>query len=275
MNEHEFAELAAGAALGALSPDDQQRYHAALVENPQWQRIADADAAVAAMLSDGVAPVAPSADIRSSLLARIAITPQNGEVYVDPASSAATSARESDSEEGDDQASTEPSHRAARGEEADVKAPARRLRVLFALAACLALLVGVGIGTVALNDYLNRPASVVALQEIQSADDAQQASVELADGGTATAHWSASVGEAVLVADGIASLPDDQDYELWFVRGDQPISAGVFEAQGGEATALLSGDMHEGDVIAVTVEQAGGSPDGTPTSTPIVAIPTA
>ncbi|PCE14774.1 hypothetical protein AUC47_15520 [Microbacterium sp. SZ1] len=274
MNENEFAELAAGAALGALSPDDQQRYHAALAANPEWQKIADADAAVAALLAEGVAPVAPPADLRASLLARIATTPQNGEVFVE-AADAAGSAREADSEEGDDQASTAASHRPALGGETGAEAPARRLRVLFALAACLALLVGVGVGTVALNDYLNRPASVVALQEIQSADDAQQASVELADGGTATAHWSASVGEAVLVADGIASLPDDQDYELWFVRGDQPISAGVFEAQDGEATALLSGEMHEGDVIAVTIEQAGGSPDGSPTTDPVIAIPTA
>jgi len=274
MNENEFAELAAGAALGALSPDDQQRYHAALVANPEWQRIADADAAVAATPAEGVAPVAPPVDLRSSLLARIATTPQNGEVFVESAP-ANGSAREPDSEEGDDQASTASDRRPALGGETGAKAPARRLRVLFALAACLALLVGVGVGTVALNDYLNRPASVVALQEIQSADDAQQASVELADGGTATAHWSASVGEAVLVADGIASLPDDQDYELWFVRGDQPISAGVFEAQDGSATALLSGDMHEGDVIAITVEQAGGSPSGAPTSDPIAAIPTA
>jgi anti-sigma-K factor RskA len=33
--------------------------------------------------------------------------------------------------------------------------------------------------------------------------------------------------------------------------------------------------MHEGDVIAVTVEPAGGSPTGQPTSDPIIAIPTA
>ncbi|WP_404438075.1 hypothetical protein LG322_03745 [Microbacterium aerolatum] len=43
----------------------------------------------------------------------------------------------------------------------------------------------------------------------------------------------------------------------------------------GEATALLDGSMHEGDVIAVTVEQAGGSPTGLPTTEPIIAIPTA
>jgi anti-sigma-K factor RskA len=269
MNEQEFAELAAGAALHALSPDDQQRYHAALAAHPEWQRTVDADAETAALLADAVAPVAPAPGIRAALLARIAETPQNGETYVDGASSSGTAT----SEPADSPQPKQGSDGFVRA--AHAKRPVRPLRILFALAACLALLVGVGLGTAALNDYLNRPASVVALDDIRGADDAQQATVDLADGGTATAHWSASLGTAVLVADGIASLPDDETYELWFVRGDTPVSAGVFDAEQGGATALLKGDMHEGDVIAVTVEQAGGSPDGTPTSEPIVMIPTA
>lgn len=264
MNEQEFAELAAGAALDALSPDDAQRYHAALVEHPEWHRIVAVDAESAAFLSVGVAPAAPAPGIRSELLARIAMTPQTGEVVPSGSASGASDAAE--------QKTSVPETAAG----ATVpKAPAHPLRVLFALAACLALLVGVGVGAVALNDYVNRPASVVALQDIQSAEDAQEASIELADGGSATAHWSASLGTAVLVADGIETLPEDQAYELWFVRGETPISAGVFEADGGDATAILAGEMHEGDVIAVTVEQAGGSPSGLPTTDPVIAIPTA
>lgn len=266
MNEQEFAELAAGAALDALSPDDAQRYHAALVAHPEWQRIVDVDAESAAFLSVGAAPVTPAPGIRSDLLARIAMTPQTGEVV--DAGSASDAA--SDAPEPQETAIAETAAGAT-----VPKAPAHPLRVLFALAACLALLVGVGVGAVALNDYVNRPASVVALQDIQSAEDAQEASIELADGGTATAHWSASLGTAVLVADGIEPLPEDRAYELWFVRGETPISAGVFEADGGDATAVLAGEMHEGDVIAVTVEQAGGSPSGLPTTDPVIAIPTA
>ena len=262
MNEQEFAELSAGAAIGALSPEDRVRYDEALAAHPEWQRIARADAEAVALLADAVTPVAPPAGIRDSLLARIAATPQNVDTSspVQPVASAPSAP----SVPGDAPVSA-----------GSQKAPARRLRILFALAACLALLVGVGVGTVALNGYLNRPASVIALEEIQSAGDAQQASIELADGGSATAHWSASLGTAVLVTDGIATLPDDRSYELWFVRGETPISAGVFEVHDGDATAVLAGDMHEGDVIAVTVEQAGGSPDGQPTTDPVIAIPTA
>ncbi|MBN9184524.1 MAG: anti-sigma factor, partial [Microbacterium sp.] len=59
MNEQDFAELSAGHALHALSPDDERRYSAALAAHPEWQRIADRDAATAAALADGVAAEAP------------------------------------------------------------------------------------------------------------------------------------------------------------------------------------------------------------------------
>ncbi|MFJ4222661.1 anti-sigma factor domain-containing protein [Microbacterium sp. NPDC089695] len=261
MNESEFRELAAGAALGALSPDDQQRYHAALAANAGWGDDVDADAETAALLAYAATPVTPPASIRAALMERIASTPQNGDSHVEPVRAPETTAAENVDER----------HVPA----AHARRERRPLRILFALAACLALLVGVGVGTAAINDYMNRPASVVALDDIRGASDAQQATVQLADGGSATAHWSASLGTAVLVADGIATLPDDESYELWFVRGDEPVSAGVFDAHDGGATALLDGEMHEGDAIAVTVEQAGGSPTGTPTSEPIVVIPTA
>ncbi|WP_341955019.1 anti-sigma factor [Microbacterium sp. LWH13-1.2] len=283
MNEQEFAELAAGAALDALSPDDQQRYHAALALHPEWQRIADEDADSAALLSTGVAPTVPSPDIRAALLARIAVTPQSGDVIV--TGSAPDALPESapdvlpesapDAKSAPDVApvvSTQPS---SIGGEASPKAPAHRLRILFALAACLALLVGVGVGAVAVNEYLNRPASVIALQDIQASGDAQQASVQLESGGTATAHWSASLGKSVLVTDGVPALSAGETYELWYVRGETPIPAGVFAVDDGAATAVLDGEMHAGDVIAVTVEQAGGSPSGLPTTDPVVVIPTA
>ncbi|WP_091028883.1 anti-sigma factor [Microbacterium oxydans] len=259
MNEKEFAELAAGAALHALSAEDERRFHDALAAHPEWQTIVEADAGAAGMLAETAATVDPPASIRSALLAQIAVTPQW---------------RASDGDE-PRAAAPEPVSRAAEEPAVESPQPRRWTRTVFALAACLALLVGVGIGAVALNQQLNRPASVVALQEIEAAGDAEQATVALDDGGTATAHWSGSVGKAVLVADGLPNPGEGETYELWFVRGDAPVSAGVFDVDGGDATALLDGDMQAGDAIAVTVEQAGGSPTGQPTTDPVIVIPTA
>lgn len=241
MNENEFAELAAGHALHALSDADEQRYADALRAHPEWSAVAAHDAETAAMLAEASPPAAPPASIRDALLAQIAVTPQIAEPHTD--------------------------------ERPVPLRPKRRL--WFALAASIALVVALGVGTALLVPLLTPPASVVALEDIEAAPDARQATVELESGAQATAHWSASEGSAVLVVDGLEALEGGLTYELWFVRGEEPVSAGVFETDAGSATALLEGRMQEGDVIAVTVEQSGGSPAGVPTTDPILAIPTA
>ena len=379
MNEQEFAELAAGHALHALSPDDETRYREALAEHPEWEGVALVDAAVAASLAEGAGRVAPPLTMRSTLLARIGSLPQVPPVAGAAGSGAGVSgalrrdrsgrAGDGDEPAGEDvteaveaeveaveaeseavEAETEAVEAEAEGveieseaveaeterdptdplivllgtvpdatddtaesatattalpvEPADAAVPietelpddappsaaaepvptttamqavARRnwTRGLLALAACLTLLVGVGFGAGALYNWMNRPAAVVALDEIESAPDAQSATVVEEEGLTATVHWSEQLGKVVLVSDGLPSIPEDETFELWFVRGDEAISAGTFAPDGSAATTALEGEMQPGDVIAVTVEPAGGAPDGTPTSDPIVAVPTA
>lgn len=268
MNEKEFAELAAGAALHALSPAEERLFRSTLEEHPEWQGIVAQDAETAGLISAASAPAAPPASIRSALLAQIATTPQSGPQTDDAPTPPALGE--------DSAAATAVAGAGGAGGAGAAEHPRRHwTRSIFALAACLVLLVGLGIGAAALNGYLSRPASVVALEQIQAAEDAEQATVELEGGGTATAHWSAELGTAVLVTDGIAAPSSGEDYELWFVRGETPVSAGILPVDDGEGAAVLAGDMHEGDVIAVTVEEAGGSPTGKPTTDPVIAIPTA
>lgn len=284
MNEQEFAELSAGAALHALSPDEERRFRAALAVHPEWRSIARQDADAAAALASVVEPVSPPDGIRSALLARIAETPRtDGRTPVADVEAPRGAARptpkddDGDARAGNLRASgvAEPAAPSLSSSDTD-GAPARRgRRLLFVLAACIVLLVGIGVGTVAVNGILDRPAPVVALEQIQGADDAQQASVSLDGGGTAIAHWSASLGRAVLVTEDIAAPADGHTYELWFVRGDGAVSAGTFSVDGGHAIAALKGEMRSGDAIAVTVEPDGGSPTGQPTSDPFIVIPTA
>ena len=259
MNEKEFAELSAGHALNALSADDERRYAEALRAHPEWRELADTDVDAAAFLAATAPQVEPPASVRGDLLALIAKTPQGAPVDVGATELPPVAPPMGASP-------TEPAHE---------RTPRRRSRMLFALAACLVLIVGIGAGAAVVIGQLQRPASVVALEQIENAPDAQEATVELESGGVATAHWSASLGEAVLVTDGLEPLDDDLTYELWFVREDAPVSAGVFDVEGGTSTALLDGEMQAGDAIAVTVEEAGGSPTGAPTTDPVIVIPTA
>ncbi len=260
MTEQEFAELAAGHALHALSPEDRAAFEDERRRHPEWEHHVQTDAETAALLADGVADVAPPPALRDALLAQIASTDAS------PVEASETTAPAG---------ALRSDRRAAPAEVEPVSRRRWGARAWFALAASLAILVGVGWGAVFVSQQLAPPASVVALDEIQSAPDAQAQTAELGDGGSVTAHWSESVGKAVLVSDGLPQLADDETFELWFVRDGAAIPAGTFDADDGDATALLDGALETGDVIAVTIEPSGGSPTGQPTSDPIVAIETA
>lgn len=250
MNGEEFAELAAGHALNALSPEDERAYRSALVEHPEWADIALADAETAAVLAEGIAEVAPPPAVRAALLAAIA----------QPAEP------EEPSPLADIPFSTEA-----------IQTVQRRTwtRGVLALAASIVLLVALGFGAAYVGDLVApKSAAVVALQEIENAPDAQTVVGAAADGGTVTAHWSGSLGKAVVVTDGLPALSSGEVYQAWFVRGETPVAAGVLETNAeGSTTALLSAEMHANDVIALTIEPAGGSE--VPTTAPVVQIPTA
>ncbi|MCW3492022.1 anti-sigma factor [Microbacterium sp. SSM24] len=278
MDEREFAELASGFALDALSPADRRAFDEARAAHPEWEHWVESDVATAAALGDGVPDEAPPLTLRSTLLSRIATMPQLPDIT---AADAAVSETWPTAAEAEAEASDDPDEAPAvdpAPTTATIQAISRRnwTRGLLTLAASIVVLVVLGFGAASINQFVNRSPEVVALQEIEAAPDSQSVTAELDDGGTMTAHWSESVGKAVVVSAGLPEIADDESFELWFVRDGAAVSAGTFEptATGG-STALLEGAMEPGDVIAVTVEPQGGSPDGQPTSDPIVQIPTA
>ncbi|RKE60393.1 anti-sigma factor domain-containing protein [Microbacterium sp. AG238] len=275
MNEQTFAELSAGYALGALSPDDELAYREALEAHPEWMPLVEADAAAAALLSEGVADVAPPPALRASLLAQIG-APVAEPVAEQPSSREDDVADPADELHDDDPRAAASGYSVGSPATEELQTVQRRnwTRSLFALTASIALLVGIGWGVGALTQDMRAPSAESVLAQIERSDDAQSSTAQLGDGGEATVHWSPSVDGVVLVADGLPEIDDDQSYEAWFVRGSAPIPAGAFESSDGSAAMLLEGDMQPEDVIALTIEQSGGSPSGLPTTDPIVAIPT-
>ncbi|MCJ1708675.1 anti-sigma factor domain-containing protein [Microbacterium sp. VKM Ac-2923] len=267
MNERDFADLAVGHALNALSEADERAYQEALAGNPHWDHHVRGAVDTVAAISSTVDPVEPPPSVRASLFARISDLPQE---------SAASSPPTRDDE---DFAAAGPIPVEREREVVSARRSAGSgwgMRGWFALAASFAAVLVLGFGAVTISQFFAPPAAVVALQQIEDAPDAQSASATMPDGTVATAHWSPSTGQSVLVADGMPSLAEGKTYELWFVRGETPIAAGIFQPDSdGNATAVLQGEMHAGDVIAVTIEPAGGSPDGTPSSDPVVAVATA
>lgn len=255
MNDDDIDDLIAGRALHALSAEDDQRLDAALAADPALRDRLDREIATAALLAEATPEVTPPPHVRAELLARIT----GGE---------APSA--SEEERSRDQAPS------PRPDAPHAGATSRRRvsrRGWFTLAASIAVVAAIGFGALTLTDLFDRGDAVVALERIEAADDARTAIEALPDGGSLEMHWSYEMGEAVVVADDLPTLPGDRVYEMWFVRGETPVSAGTIDVSGGEP-ALLEGELAPGDIVAVTVEQEGGSPTGLPTTEPLAAIPT-
>ena len=133
---------------------------------------------------------------------------------------------------------------------------ARGIRAPYALAAALALLAA-GLG-----------AWVVVLL----GDGGTEAVVRQVSAGAIEARlvYLPEEGTASLTVGGLAPLEPEQTYQLWVIRDGEPGTVGLFDASAsGTAGVSFRRELRAGDVVAVTVEPAGGSPQ--PTSDPIFA----
>ena len=94
----------------------------------------------------------------------------------------------------------------------------------------------------------------------------RQAAAVLADPGARTVALEAGdgrlvvddAGRAVLVLDGLDPAPEGKTYELWIIEGENASAAGLFAGRDGLDWVGLDGTVETGDVVAVTIEEAGG-----------------
>lgn len=254
MTDRDELMTAAGAyALGALAEPEKSEFEALMAESEQLRAEVTELMDTAVELGLSVAPVDPPPTMRAQVLASIATTPQ-----LEPLETT--------------------DHEIARRETpAQLKARARwrtPLARLGAVAAAVALIVGLGFtvrfGIQAQSDL----ATASQVNEIQAADDYQRESVEITGGGTATLVWSVALQRSALIVDGLTGLPAGSTYELWYIDASGATPAGTFDVgDDGKRTVVLAGDMGLGDTIGVTVEPAGGS--DIPSTDPVIVVETA
>lgn len=136
-------------------------------------------------------------------------------------------------------------------------------RRVAALAAAVVLIAGVGFGGYTIgssSDELPNQLTSTAeqLADVIARDDA--AILQFEGDVSARLVYTSSGGRAVVIADGMSAPPEGYVYELWQVRGDDAVSAGLFTPdEDGLVREAADVDLAPGDVVAVTVEPAGGS----------------
>lgn len=226
-------ELTAGYALDALEPEERDAYEAHL---PGCERCRDELAsllqATEALAIASTGP-APAPELRERVLASARAEPQT----VVP-----------------------------------LDARRRRLVPVLASAAAIAVVVALALGVwaVHLSNDLDSTRSALARQRSAAGVVADPRSREIGlDTGQGRLVVGAD-GQAVLVLDGLAAAPTGKTYEAWIIeRGAAARPAGTFAGGTGVDVVGVEGVVGPGDVIAVTVENAGGT--SRPTTAPIAA----
>jgi anti-sigma-K factor RskA len=290
-------------AAGGLDAEESAAFEALLESSAEARDELESFDRVAAALGLAVEPESPPDDLKASLMARIASTPQlpaearsrhaadesaEPDGLSDPVGPAAPAATPiapvtplvtaSAAEGGESTTSaprrTQPTPGQIRKaqERANRRWYSKPLSYAVAAAAVGVMIVGSSL-FVGLVENGNQLPQAVALAEVNSASDVKRTTVELdEEGGTATLVWSADLAKSVLVVNGLPTLPDDKTYELWYIDEGGPVSAGVFDTgSDGTGWGVLAGSMTGDDVVAVTIEKAGGS-GGTPTTDPVLVV---
>jgi anti-sigma-K factor RskA len=89
-----------------------------------------------------------------------------------------------------------------------------------------------------------------------------------ADQGANAEVASIHKNQVVLVAKDMPSVPEDRTCQIWVISNDVPKPSGLFQPDGNMTATPITNSITKADVIAVTVEPAGGSEQ--PTSDPVL-----
>ncbi|MFL5885061.1 MAG: anti-sigma factor domain-containing protein [Thermoleophilaceae bacterium] len=76
---------------------------------------------------------------------------------------------------------------------------------------------------------------------------------------------------AILRVNGLPEPAANRVYEVWLLRGKQPMPVSIFNVtREGSGAAAIPEDLHDGDQVLVTRERAGGAK--APTEQPVIAV---
>ena len=137
------------------------------------------------------------------------------------------------------------------------------------VAAAVVLLVG---GVVIGRQLTETPPATPVTAQILAASDMHSVTAEIPGGGTATTMYSKEANAAMLVMNGVTPPKPDTVYQMWLVRGDEPVPAGTMgpDQVSPTTTAVLEG-IDGATQLGFTVEPPGGS--SYPTGTMFASIP--
>jgi anti-sigma-K factor RskA len=252
MNNERFEDLKDAYVLGALPEEERLSFEAYLAAHPERQAEVDELGAVAGLLAFSPQEQEPSPELRSRVMEVV-------------------------------EAEAEPRRVGGRSTLAKV-GDYLSIRSI-ALGAAALLVIGLLSWNVMLQGQVedlqgrvqDAQGQVQDLQaQVEDAQDRQQIqqspTIELggswADQGANAEVASIHKNQVILVAKDMPSVPEDRTCQIWVISNDVPKPSGLFQPDGNMTATPITNSITKADVIAVTVEPAGGSEQ--PTSDPVL-----
>jgi anti-sigma-K factor RskA len=235
MNHERFEDLKGAYVLGALPEEEKLSFEEYLAAHPERQAELDELGAVAGLLAFSPQDKEPSPELRSRVMEIV---------------------------------ETEAEPRRVRGRSTFARVGDFLSVRSLALGAAALLVIGLLSWNVLLQDQVQN------LQgQVQDAQDQRQSpTIELegswADQGANAEVVSIHKNQAILVAKDMPSVPEERTCQIWVISDDVPKPSGLFQPDQNVTAAPVTNSIKKGDVIAVTVEPAGGSKK--PTSDPVL-----
>lgn len=256
MTDDNFMSLTGAYVLNALDEDERKAFEAKLATSEEARSEVTELSDTASLLGLSVQPVAPSDALKSSLMARIASTPQLAAEEVNVEAEVAP----------------EPTPVASLTK-AEMKAQRRWFQrplvaSLSVAAAGMVVLAGVSGGLISGAETTQVQAD--GLAAISEASDAQKTVADFGDTGTATVMWSEQENASAVFVHDVPALNPDQSYELWYINDSgEARSAGLLSSDSVDrGWHVLEGQMSDSERVGITVEPKGGSEQ--PTTDPVM-----
>ena len=252
MNNERFEDLKDAYVLGALPEEERQSFEDYLAGHPERQAEIDELGAIAGLLAFSAQEQEPSPELRSRLMEVV-------------------------------EAEAEPRRVTRRSMSARI-GDYLSFRSL-ALGAAALLVIGLLSWNVLLQGQLQDLQGQVAdargqvqdlqgqVEEARDQRQVQQSQTIELKGSWAEQGANAEVAlihkdQIILVARNLPSVPEDRTCQIWVIKGDVPKPSGLFQPDGNMTATPITNSITQADVIAVTVEPAGGSDQ--PTSDPVL-----
>lgn len=119
-----------------------------------------------------------------------------------------------------------------------------------------------------LKNEVQQKEELLSILESREVDLVMMSGMEVNPNGYGKIIWDSEKNRALLQVSNLPAVPSDKDYQLWIIKNNKPVSAGVFAVNDPKKDSFfkieeMDASEQAADAFAVTMEPKGGMPQPT------------